>query len=32
LIDREEYIEQCRMVWQIEELDKILKKGKKQKG
>ena len=32
LIDREQFIEQCRMVWQIEELDKILKKGKKQKG
>jgi hypothetical protein len=32
LIDREQYIEQCRMVWHVEELDKILKKGKKQKG
>ena len=32
LIDREQFIEQCRMVWQVEELDRILKKGKNKKG
>lgn len=28
LIDREEFIEQCRTVWHIEQLDRILKSKK----
>ena len=31
LIDRDKFIEQCRMVWQIEELDKILRSEKKKR-